>query len=89
MPRATPRATCNVRNNHHRYPLSARQGFFWWEYDPTWYGLCLLSWTGLIWDLKGVPERVRRGEERMSAAAPIERRPAPGAVGPALEPLPA
>jgi stearoyl-CoA desaturase (delta-9 desaturase) len=47
-------------NNHHRYPLSARQGFFWWEFDPTWYGLRILSWIGLIRDLKPVPERVRQ-----------------------------
>lgn len=46
-------------NNHHRYPLSARQGFFWWEFDPTYYALRLLTLTGLIWDLKGVPARVK------------------------------
>ncbi len=42
-------------NNHHRYMASARQGFFWWEIDLTYYGLKLLSWTGLIWDLRPVP----------------------------------
>ena len=26
-------------NNHHRYPMSARQGFYWWEVDLTYYGL--------------------------------------------------
>ena len=45
-------------NNHHRYQASARGGFFWWEIDPTYYGLKLLSWTGLIWNLKPVPESV-------------------------------
>jgi stearoyl-CoA desaturase (delta-9 desaturase) len=48
-------------NNHHRFPLSARLGFFWWEFDPTYYGLRLLSALGLIWDLKGVPQRVKEG----------------------------
>jgi stearoyl-CoA desaturase (delta-9 desaturase) len=48
-------------NNHHRYPLSARQGFFWWEFDPTWYGLWMLERLGLIRGLRGVPERVKRG----------------------------
>ena len=43
-------------NNHHHYPGSARQGFFWYEYDLTYYGLKVLSWFGLIWDLKPVPE---------------------------------
>ena len=22
-------------NNHHRYQRSARNGFYWWEFDPT------------------------------------------------------
>lgn len=43
-------------NNHHRYPASARQGFRWWEIDWTWYGLIVLSWVRLIWDLRPAPE---------------------------------
>jgi len=46
-------------NNHHRYPHSARQGFRMREIDPTYYGLKLLSWLGLIWDLKPVPQRIK------------------------------
>jgi stearoyl-CoA desaturase (delta-9 desaturase) len=46
-------------NNHHHYPSSARQGFYWWEVDITYYGLKLLSWLGIIWDLKAVPISVR------------------------------
>ncbi|MEO8614104.1 MAG: acyl-CoA desaturase [Luteolibacter sp.] len=45
-------------NNHHRYPHSVRQGFRWWELDMTYYGLKILSWTGLIWDLRPVPQAV-------------------------------
>lgn len=45
-------------NNHHRYPHSVRQGFRWWELDLTYYGLKFLSWTGLIWDLRPVPQAV-------------------------------
>ncbi|MES2923246.1 MAG: acyl-CoA desaturase [Verrucomicrobiota bacterium] len=45
-------------NNHHRYPHSVRQGFRWWEMDLTYYGLKLLSWSGLIWDLRPVPKAV-------------------------------
>ena len=45
-------------NNHHHYPASARQGFFWWEIDPTWYGLRMLSWVGLVHGLRTPPERV-------------------------------
>jgi stearoyl-CoA desaturase (delta-9 desaturase) len=51
-------------NNHHHYPNSARQGFYWWEVDLTFYTLKLLSWTGLIWDLKPVPVRVLEAGRR-------------------------
>jgi stearoyl-CoA desaturase (delta-9 desaturase) len=37
---------------------SARQGFFWWEIDGTYYLLKLLSWLGLVWDLRNPPARV-------------------------------
>lgn len=39
-------------NNHHRFPHSERQGFYWWEFDLTHYALTALSWVGLVWDLK-------------------------------------
>ncbi len=45
-------------NNHHRYASAARQGFFWWEIDVSYYLLKMLSWTGLIWDLRKVPQSV-------------------------------
>lgn len=51
-------------NNHHYYPLAARQGFYWWEYDLTFYLLKLMSWLGLIWDLKPVPATVRENPVR-------------------------
>jgi len=51
-------------NNHHRYPATARQGFYWWEIDITYYWLQALAWTGLIWDLKSVPESVYAEAEK-------------------------
>ena len=45
-------------NNHHRYQSSTRNGFYWWEIDPTYYGLKLLAFTGFIWGLKPVPQSV-------------------------------
>jgi stearoyl-CoA desaturase (delta-9 desaturase) len=45
-------------NNHHHFPSSARQGFYWWEIDLTYYGLKILSALGLIWDLRKVPVEV-------------------------------
>lgn len=46
-------------NNHHHFPGSARQGFYWWEIDLTYYGLRLLAALGLIWDLRTVPTEIR------------------------------
>ena len=52
-------------NNHHAYQGSVRQGFKWWEIDPTYYILWGLSWLGLVWDLKTPPEQVLRNEQRL------------------------
>lgn len=46
-------------NNHHHFPSSARQGFLWWEVDISYYLLVIMSWFGLVWDLKPVPSSVR------------------------------
>jgi stearoyl-CoA desaturase (delta-9 desaturase) len=48
-------------NNHHRYPGAARAGFFWYEFDGLYYALKILAWTGLVWDLREVPEAVKFG----------------------------
>lgn len=45
-------------NNHHKYPHSERQGFYWYEVDITHYGLKALSWLGLVWDMKTPPKEV-------------------------------
>jgi len=55
-------------NNHHRYPASSRQGFYWWEFDITYYILRGLSKLGLVWDLKPVPRRVLlEGKQRSTS----------------------
>ncbi|NIS78958.1 MAG: acyl-CoA desaturase [Anaerolineales bacterium] len=46
-------------NNHHYYAVSARQGFFWWEIDITYYLLVCLSGLGIVRDLRPLPEKVR------------------------------
>ena len=46
-------------NNHHHFPGAARQGFYWWEVDFSYYGLRLLAALGLIWELRCVPRAVR------------------------------
>jgi stearoyl-CoA desaturase (delta-9 desaturase) len=52
-------------NNHHAYQASARQGFHWWEFDPTYYLLRTLSCFGLIWDLHIPPKAVVKGERKL------------------------
>ncbi len=45
-------------NNHHYFPGSARQGFYWWEIDVTYYILKAMQAVGLVWDVRSVPDRV-------------------------------
>ncbi|HVU22571.1 MAG TPA: acyl-CoA desaturase [Opitutus sp.] len=58
-------------NNHHRYMSATRNGFYWWEIDPTYYGLKVLSWTRLIWGLKPVPPSVLEEGARAEHAASV------------------
>ena len=46
-------------NNHHYYQLAARQGWFWWEVDLSYYILSFLSWFGIVWDLRVPPEHIK------------------------------
>jgi len=45
-------------NNHHKYMASARQGFFWWEVDITYYLLLALQKVGIVWDLREPPAKL-------------------------------
>jgi stearoyl-CoA desaturase (Delta-9 desaturase) len=54
-------------NNHHAYQSSVRQGFRWWEIDPTYYILKGLSWVRLVSDLKTPPDTVVRNEHRLGS----------------------
>jgi len=54
-------------NNHHRYPMSVRQGFYWWEIDITYYLLRVLAAVGIIWDLKPVPREVREAHTAVAS----------------------
>lgn len=58
-------------NNHHRYQSCTRNGFYWWEIDLTYYGLKALSYTGLIWGLKPVPQSILDEAARADHAATI------------------
>lgn len=54
-------------NNHHEYPGTARQGFYWWEFDPAYWILKVMSWFGLVWDLRPVPASVYERAEHAKA----------------------
>ncbi|MCO6429225.1 MAG: acyl-CoA desaturase [Deltaproteobacteria bacterium] len=55
-------------NNHHRYPGSEKQGFYWWEIDISHYILKVLSWMGIVWDLRTPPKRIYEEAETSKAA---------------------
>jgi len=57
-------------NNHHHYPGAARQGFYWWEIDITWYGLKALQALGLIRDLRSVPADIRNARRVNTESTP-------------------
>jgi stearoyl-CoA desaturase (delta-9 desaturase) len=60
-------------NNHHFYQRSVRQGFFWWEYDVTYYVLRTLAALGIVWELQAPPVEMLRPEYpgRAGVAKPI------------------
>jgi stearoyl-CoA desaturase (Delta-9 desaturase) len=59
-------------NNHHACQSSVRQGFRWWEIDATFYVLTVLSWAGIVWDLKRPPMAVRNNIHTLGSRV-IER----------------
>ena len=67
-------------NNHHRYPWAARQGFRWWQFDPTYYVLRGLQAVGIVSDLRPVPvpiideARAARALRRASGTSPSSHR---------------
>jgi stearoyl-CoA desaturase (delta-9 desaturase) len=45
-------------NNHHYFPASTRQGFYWWEIDVSFYVLKAFRSVGLVWGLRRPPQRI-------------------------------
>ena len=62
-------------NNHHYYQRSTRQGFLWWELDPTYGILRLLAALGLVWDLHDPPPEVVSGERVVPGGSLVPLRP--------------
>ena len=54
-------------NNHHRYPGSVRQGFYWWQVDLSFYALKALAALGIVRDLRPVPQSVLDAGRRRAA----------------------
>ena len=75
-------------NNHHRYQRAARNGFYWWEFDPTWYAIKGMAALGLAWDVQAVPARVyaearaRKAGRRMMVRGPVPAPVVPSVVDP-------
>lgn len=67
-------------NNHHRYQRAARNGFYWWEVDPTYYTIWVMEKLGLAWDVQPVPDRIYReaaeGAANARSGGPVATRPA-------------
>ena len=59
-------------NNHHRYQRAARNGFYWWEVDLTWYTIRAMQAVGLAWDVQPVPARIY-AEARLQSRAETRR----------------
>jgi len=68
-------------NNHHHFQSAARNGFRWWEFDPTFWALKVLSWIGIVWDLKEVPAHIvhrtanAEVDKDEAASAVVQRKP--------------
>ena len=51
-------------NNHHRYMRSARQGFVWWQIDITYAILLIFEKCSLVWDIRHVPEAIKKERKK-------------------------
>lgn len=45
-------------NNHHHFPISTRNGFYWWEIDITYYLILMLSLFGIVSDVRPVSDSI-------------------------------
>jgi stearoyl-CoA desaturase (delta-9 desaturase) len=67
-------------NNHHYYPGSMSNGFYWWQVDLNAYVIRGLQAVGLVWDVRSPPEKVLKlGREGIQAQSDT--------LAPALDPV--
>ncbi len=55
-------------NNHHYHQNTANQGWFWWEVDVTYGILRVLSWVGVVHDLRLPSDQTRYAYRQYSQA---------------------
>lgn len=55
-----------LHNNHHHAPSAANFSRRWWEIDPGYHIILLLSWCGLAWDIKKEEDEEEDEEEYVS-----------------------
>ncbi len=60
-------------NHHHRDQRAARNGFYWWEIDVTYYVIRAMAAVGLAWNLQPEPARIyaEAAEGRPLVPAPV------------------
>lgn len=46
-------------NNHHHYQATAKQGFYWWEWDPSYYLLFVAEKMRIVKDLRKISKDKR------------------------------
>jgi stearoyl-CoA desaturase (Delta-9 desaturase) len=68
-------------NNHHYHQNTANQGWFWWEVDLSYYALKVLSWVGLVWDLRTPTESIKYAHLRYSDSDRAVLDSPPGTLG--------
>ena len=47
-------------NNHHHFPWAASTRIEWWQFDGVYALLRVLSWFGIVWDLRTPHAAARR-----------------------------
>jgi stearoyl-CoA desaturase (Delta-9 desaturase) len=75
-------------NNHHYHQNTANQGWFWWELDLSYYALKVLSWLGIVWDLRKPSDAVKFAHLKYTEAERASLRGPPLVVLPETQVLP-
>ena len=61
-------------NNHHAYPVAARHGVAWYEFDLNWYGIRTLQMLGLAHSIKFIsPAKFAAGASANEAAPALSK----------------